>query len=215
MDGRRWRRSEADSRTDELHLPEDPGAEHVQRPETAIQSTVRTALADRGHRALHRPAGRLRAELRLGRLRGRPHPGRSLPLARQRGGRTPQRGAGCRGLLPRQLSGPHPGDGDRGHRHVLVLRARDLVPVPQGPGPARYHLVGDATAAAPRLRTRITPHLQDVVRHQHPRVLPPGIPSRPHGFHRAGGRLPRRVRRPPGPPRCRWCCTAGGRPRPR
>jgi predicted metal-dependent hydrolase len=42
------------------------GAEHLCRPEAAVQSPLRAPLADRGDRALHRSARRLRPQQRLG-----------------------------------------------------------------------------------------------------------------------------------------------------
>ena len=59
------------------------------RPQDAAEPPVRPAVADRRHRALHRGARRLLAELRVGRPRRRPDDGRPVPLARQRRGRAP------------------------------------------------------------------------------------------------------------------------------
>ena len=100
----------------------------LQRPEAPAQPPVRPAVADRGDRALHRGDGRFRAELRVGRPRCRPDPGRPVPLARQRGGRAPQRRPRRRRLLPRQLPRPDPRDDRWRSMHLRVLPARRLVP---------------------------------------------------------------------------------------
>ena len=96
----------------------------VHRPEASAQPPVRPAVVHRRDRALHRGDGRLRAELHVGRLRRRPDDGRPVPLARQRGGRAPQRRPRRRRLLPRQLPRPHPRDDDGGDGDLRVLPAR-------------------------------------------------------------------------------------------
>ena len=84
----------------------------------------------------------------------------------------------------------------------------------RGSGPARYHLVGDATALRRRdSELGLLPTFRTLFGTNTLAYFRPGFHPDHMGFHRR--RSPTwRVRRPPGPPRCRWCCTAGGRPRP-
>ena len=89
--GRQRDRPEADARTDRVLVLQDARAVDVHRSEASAQPPVRSAVVHRRDRALHRRDGRLRTELRLGRLRRRPDDGRPVPLARQRGSRASQR----------------------------------------------------------------------------------------------------------------------------
>ena len=123
-------RSRADAAPGRPHLLPRAGAQYVTRSPAPAQPSLRPAVVDRGDRALHRRTRRLRAQLRLGRPRRRPDPGRPLPLARQRGGGAPQHRPRRGGVLPRQLSGPHPVDGAGGDAARRFLPARRLASVP-------------------------------------------------------------------------------------
>ncbi len=175
-------------------------------PQAPLQPAVRSTVADRRDRALHRRAGRFRPQLRLGRLRRRPDSGRSVPLARQRGGRAPLRRPRRRDLLPRQLPRPHPADGDGRHDDVRLLRARHLVPVPHrsrsstSPG-GRCSGCGCATPSC-----GCCPVYRKAVRHQHLCVLPPDYSPRTT-WARPRRRWPTwPAPPPPAPPTPRWCC---------
>ena len=126
-----------------------------------------------------------------------PDDGRPVPLARQRGGRAPQRRPRRRGLLPRQLSRPDPRHGVGGGDDLRVLPARGRGtwsrPIPNTDiGWWKFN----------RLRMRdsklgLLPKYRTLFGSQHVHVLPARVLTRGDGLDGAGRRLSRQLSRGP------------------
>ena len=104
------------------------------RSGAAAQPSVRSTVADRRHRALHRGPGRLLAQRNWDDHDADPTMVDLFRWHGSRGGRAPQRRPRRRHPLPRQLPRPDSRDVDRGADDVGVLPARRAAPDPPDPG---------------------------------------------------------------------------------